>query len=503
MIPVVDPSLTCLPSESQQAPNIGHDATLVHNHVTYRLYTRRFIGLGAMIIMGIVTGMVTPWFGPISNNVVDEYGFTLNQVNWFGNIMNLTYLPTSIVATWLCTKYGLRTACLIGASFLLISGWVRYAGTAKSLSVNGSYALTLIGQLLGGISQPFFQILGPTYSETWFDLKGRTTATMVVAIANPVGIGIAQIISPLVGDTRQSVLVLAIISTCASPIALLVGSAPPSPPTYAASQTTATFNSLARAMFGKEDKKEVTYMTRRERLDFVILVFEFGILTAVVNSFTVLTAQFFQPYGYSDDTSGFFGAALLLVGIAAAIITSPIYDRYLTHHLALSAKLLCPILGVCWLSLIWAVKPHNDGAIYFIMAVIGAASLTLLPVALELAVEVTRNAGSSAALMWFSCNILSLMFVLVEGALRAPESSNPPKNMHKALIFQGVFVLGSLVFVMLLQGKQKRREMDELRMKESSVQQEQANEDTHDSEMRQRNVEGNLGLNASNLLSSA
>ena len=35
------------------------------------------------------------------------------------------------------------------------------------------------------------------------------------------------------------------------------------------------------------------------------------------------------------------------------------------------------------------------------MAIIGAASVTILPVGLELAMEVTRNVGSSAVL-WFA-----------------------------------------------------------------------------------------------------
>jgi len=32
------------------------------------------------------------------------------------------------------------------------------------------------------MSQPVFQVLGPQYSETWFDLKSRTTATMIIAV---------------------------------------------------------------------------------------------------------------------------------------------------------------------------------------------------------------------------------------------------------------------------------------------------------------------------------
>ena len=35
---------------------------------------------------------------------------------------------------------------------------------------------------LAAISQPVYQILAPKYSERWFDLKGRTTATMIISI---------------------------------------------------------------------------------------------------------------------------------------------------------------------------------------------------------------------------------------------------------------------------------------------------------------------------------
>jgi hypothetical protein len=37
-------------------------------------------------------------------------------------------------------------------------------------------------QFFAAVAQPVFQVLGPAYSEAWFDLKGRTTATMIIAI---------------------------------------------------------------------------------------------------------------------------------------------------------------------------------------------------------------------------------------------------------------------------------------------------------------------------------
>ena len=108
------------------------------------------------------------------------------------------------------------------------------------------------------------------------------------------------------------------------------------------------------------------------------------------------------PYGYSNTISGLFGATLLLVGLVAAIITAPLFDRVFTHHLALTGKILVPIIGVVWLSLIWAVKPNQTGGLFAIMAIIGAGSITMLPVGLELGCELTRNSDASSAVLWFS-----------------------------------------------------------------------------------------------------
>ena len=47
------------------------------------------------------------------------------------------------------------------------------------------------------------------------------------------------------------------------------------------------------------------------------------------------------------------GAALLLVGLVAAAITSPLFDRVFTNHLAISCKAVVPVQAACWIALIW------------------------------------------------------------------------------------------------------------------------------------------------------
>ena len=114
---------------------------------------------------------------------------------------------------------------------------------------------------------------------------------------------------------------------------------------------------------------------------------------------------------------------MLLSGIVAAIVTSPIFDRVLTHHLGLAVRIICPIIAAAWLSLIWAgkkvllpfslsslilallitVRPHNVVALFAIFIVIGVCSITLLPIAIELGVELTGNPDGSSAVLWFLC----------------------------------------------------------------------------------------------------
>jgi hypothetical protein len=53
-----------------------------------------------------------------------------------------------------------------------------------------------------------------------------------------------------------------------------------------------------------------------------------------------------------------------------------------------------------------SVKANNTGPLFVIFIIIGICSVTLLPVAIELGVELTRNADGSSALLWFLCVLL-------------------------------------------------------------------------------------------------
>lgn len=69
-------------------------------------------------------------------------------------------------------------------------------------------------------------------------------------------------------------------------------------------------------------------------------------------------------------------------------------------------------MAACWIGLIFTVKPDNTIAIFIVAALIGIIGFLLLPVGLELGVEVTRCAETSSAMLWMSGNLWTLIFVL-------------------------------------------------------------------------------------------
>lgn len=53
------------------------------------------------------------------------------------------------------------------------------------------------------------------------------------------------------------------------------------------------------------------------------------------------------------------------------------------------------------------------------------------------------------------------MSFTAQDALRASPSADPPQNMHRAIIFNGVWVVVITASIFFLRGKQARRELDE------------------------------------------
>ena len=166
-----------------------------------------------------------------------------------------------------------------------------------------------------------------------------------------------------------------------------------------------------------------------------------------------------NPWGYSNDDAGISGAVLILTGLVVAAIISPLIDRF--HAFLPVARVLVILVSTCYLVMIWVIRPNNYAAICVICAILGAASFSLLPLALELAVELTHPIPPevSAAIFWIGGEFFGGVFVIIMDALR-DDNGVPKFDMHRALVFEGVVACVAVPWLFFVRRRTGRLGMD-------------------------------------------
>ncbi|KAB5592588.1 Major facilitator superfamily domain-containing protein [Ceratobasidium theobromae] len=276
----------------------------------------------------------------------EEFDISLQEINWLGTCVNVAYLPMSILVPLSLNRWGMRASCALGSLLLVIASWVRYAGSAEILPSTWRYKLLLMGQILAGCGQPWFQILGPTYSEVWFN--GHATATMVLSVASPVGAALSQLIAP----TFMTLLILAIITSITAPAVLLVCPAPRTLASQNGYGSPAPVLQALRALICRSRPGEIV-MSPRECTDMAITTLIFGVIVSAFSAILILVNQILTPHGYSPREASTMSGVLVLAGFIGAVITSPIVDRYLSGYLPFVAKVFAPMAAIAYIMLIW------------------------------------------------------------------------------------------------------------------------------------------------------
>jgi FLVCR family MFS transporter 7 len=187
-----------------------------------------------------------------------------------------------------------------------------------------------------------------------------------------------------------------------------------------------------------------------ETPEFWLIVIPFTIYVSLFNSVSSLINQILEPYGFSEDNAGIAGALLIVVGLVAAAIMSPVIDK--TKSFLLTIKILVPIMGLSYLAFTFAPGTRSLGAVFAILSILGAASFTAIPVVLEYLVELTHPVSPeiTTTISWTGGQLIGGIFIIISDALRAggPNDGSaddgtklPPGNMFNALVFSTVMAM--------------------------------------------------------------
>ncbi|KAK9239334.1 major facilitator superfamily domain-containing protein [Lipomyces kononenkoae] len=409
----------------------------------YRSYKRRWYGLCALMLLNLIASCCVAFWQRLVAHLSSE-----SPVNWLATVILFGYGVGSVPCAFVLNRRGVKSSMLISAILLIVGNWIRVAG-AKCNDGNGSFGVLMLGQVIIGLGQPFALNAPSYYTDMWYTSNSRISANALASLSNPLGGAIGQLVSPIMVTTTDRfpdmILYVAIISTLACLPALFVPARPPLPP--CPSSATQKF------AFGKSVK--ILLYNRR----FVIISVLFSVLVGFFNSFSSLINQIMEPYGYTSNDAGIDGAVLIGAGLVFSAILSPILDR--THSFLLTIRIQIPVISLCYICLIFTqTESQQLAGPYIVSAVLGAASFSLLPVALEWVQEQVFPVSPelTASILWVGGNFLGGIFIIIMNALKEPPNKgDPPGNMTRALIFQAIVAAAVIPLPYMLGNREQTR----------------------------------------------
>jgi MFS family permease len=190
-----------------------------------------------------------------------------------------------------------------------------------------------------------------------------------------------------------------------------------------------------------------------------MIMIPFTVYVGLFNSISTLINGMLAPYGFDETQAGIGGALLIVVGLVAAAVASPIIDR--TKAQLLTIKICVPLIALCYLAFTFAPATRTLAAIYVILSVLGAASFSLMPVTLEYIIEITHPVSPevTSTICWVGGQLLGGLFIVISDALRDggindgtadDGTKRPPGNYYRALIFQAVLAMVAFPLPMAL-----------------------------------------------------
>ncbi|KAI2533325.1 solute carrier family 49 member 3 [Homo sapiens] len=355
----------------------------------HRTYARRWVFLLAISLLNCSNATLWLSFAPVADVIAEDLVLSMEQINWLSLVYLVVSTPFGVAAIWILDSVGLRAATILGA-------WLNFAGSVLRMvpcmvvGTQNPFAFLMGGQSLCALAQSLVIFSPAKLAALWFPEHQRATANMLATMSNPLGVLVANVLSPVLVKKGEDIpLMLGVYTIPAGVVCLLSTiclweSVPPTPPSAgAASSTSEKFL----------DGLKLQLMWNKA---YVILAVCLGGMIGISASFSALLEQILCASGHSSGFSGLCGALFITFGILGALALGPYVDR--TKHFTEATK-----IGLCLFSLAcvpFALVSQLQGqtlALAATCSLLGLFGFSVGPVAMELAVECSFPVGEGAA----------------------------------------------------------------------------------------------------------
>ncbi|XP_041371092.1 solute carrier family 49 member A3-like [Gigantopelta aegis] len=380
----------------------------------FKVYKWRWYMVLVVCLINMANALIWICFSPITSITTEYYGISSWQVNWLSLIFVVVSIPFGFTASWLIDTLGLRTSIILAAWLNVIGSLLRNLTTVDSIIPHKDrFPVLLTGQFLAAVAQPFVMFCPTKLAALWFSHSQRAIANTVTSMANPLGILIANLMSPRMVTTASEMPVMLWTCTGFAGVGCILAtfgvcsSIPPSPPTSSAAESSEPF--LAGL------KKIIRIKT------YWVLLIVFGTGLALFTSVTTFIQQILCPRGYNNDFSGLCGALMIGLGVVGAATAGIICDK--TKRFEEVTKIsfaLTVAFGILFLEI--ARFRDMEVHIAVVISLVGLFGFAIYPICMELAVEVTYPVAeaTSSGLLIISGQVQSIIFMLVAQELLQP-----------------------------------------------------------------------------------
>lgn len=439
-----------------EQPN--HEAKPV---VQFKVYKRRWFALLVLCLLNCSNAMVWLTFAPVADQSSQYLNVSLQNVNWFSLVFMVVSIPLSLVTTWMLDTLGLRITLILGSWLNMLGAVLRYCGTLLGRSY--LFPVIMLGQTLGALAQPLIIFTPTKQVALWFPDHQRATANTIATMSNPLGILLANIISPLIVKSSEQVPMLLIVSAipaCVTCFLATVGirsSTPPTPPSASAGLSTPEPFMQGLKLLVKNKA-------------YLVLLLCMGSVIATFTCVSSLLEQILCVQGYDDSFAGLCGALFIVFGIVGAGALGLIVDKTKKFTEATKINMCLTALAAIAFSVV-SMLQRQRAALVTLSALFGFFGSSFYPVSLELCVECSYPVGeaTSTGLIFVSGQVQSVVYVMLLQALTTPLTEVPQATCGDVvlswrvpmLVLAGLFTFSTCVFVICFRTRYRRLEAEE------------------------------------------
>ncbi|XP_077777448.1 solute carrier family 49 member A3 [Podarcis muralis] len=395
---------------------------------SYKVYKRRWLLLGVVCLLNCSNAMLWLTFAPVADKTAERFHTSMDMVNWLSLVYLVISVPVGLIAIWILDTVGLKCAVILCAWLNMMGSVIRIFSILDFLDLGSlNFVYLLVGQCLCGTAQPLI-IFSPTkLAALWFPEHQRATANMIASMSNPLGILIANLLSPaLVQGGKDIPLMLGVyagpaVFACALATLGVRDKVPPTPPSASASHSNSPsfFRGLKMLL---------------RNTAYIILALSVATGIAIFTCFSALLEQILCVNGYSNFFAGLSGALFIVSGLIGAFCLGLYVDRTKKFTEATKVFLCLAALASIGFAVVSQLR-NQTYALATISSLFGFFGFAIYPVAMELAVECSYpvGEGSSSGLIFVISQLLGVVLMLLLQSLAVEKKDAPFSTCTSAI----------------------------------------------------------------------